>query len=72
MKIADPVLSSLFVKDNEKCNISHAPSNGFKSGIQFSILNVLKSLITRLEQNITTLFTTFGQFLRTFQDKFCF
>ena len=37
MKIADPVLSSMFVKDNEKCNISHAPSTGIKK--RYSILN---------------------------------
>ena len=30
MKIADSVLMSLFVRDNEKCNISHA-----LSGTQF-------------------------------------
>ena len=43
MKIADSVLLSLFMGDNEKCNISHAPNTGF-SGTQFSILNVLESL----------------------------
>ena len=42
MKIADPILLSLFMRDNEKCNISHAPS-----GIQFPILNVLESLIPK-------------------------
>ena len=36
VKLADSVLLSLF--NNEKCNISHAPSTGL-SGIQFSILN---------------------------------
>ena len=35
MKIADPVLLSLFMRDNEKCNIFHAPSSGL-SGTQFS------------------------------------
>ena len=39
MKIADPVLLNLFMRGNEKCNISHAPGTGL-SGIQFSILNV--------------------------------
>ena len=36
----DPVLLSLFMRDNEKFNISHAPTpiTGL-SGIQFSILN---------------------------------
>ena len=40
MKIADPLLLSLYMRDNEKCNISHVPSTGL-SGTQFSILNVL-------------------------------
>ena len=44
MKIADLVLLCLFMRNNEKCNISHAPSTGI-SDIQFSILNVLDSLI---------------------------
>ena len=43
MKVADSVLLSLFMRDNEKCNISHAPSTGL-SGIKFSerhsILNI--------------------------------
>ena len=46
MKIAGSVLLSLFMRENEKCNISHAPSTGF-SGTQFSILNVLESLIPK-------------------------
>ena len=37
MKNTDPVLLCLFMSDNEKCNISHAPSTGF-SGIQFSVV----------------------------------
>ena len=36
-------LLSLFMRDNEKCNISPAPSTGL-SDIQFSILNVLESM----------------------------
>ena len=46
MKIADSVLLSMFMRDNEKCNISHAPSTGL-SDIQFSILYVLESLIPK-------------------------
>ena len=46
MKIAEAVLLSLFMKDNEKCNISHAPNTGL-SGTQFSILNVLESLMPK-------------------------
>ena len=40
--------------DKEKCNIPHAPSTAL-SGIQFSILNVLKLLIPKDQKNITTL-----------------
>ena len=36
MKIADSVLLSLFIRDNEKCNISHAPVAPAK---RYSILN---------------------------------
>ena len=54
MKIADQALLSRFMRDNEKCNISHAPSTGL-NGTQFSILNVLKSLIPKDIKNITTL-----------------
>ena len=50
MKIADPVLLSLFMRDNERCNISHAPSTGL-SGTQFSILNVLEALIPKDQKN---------------------
>ena len=45
MKIADSILLR-FMRDNEMCNISYAPSTGL-SGIQFSILNVLESLIAK-------------------------
>ena len=37
MKIADSVLLSVFMRENERCNISHTPSTNL-SGIQFSIL----------------------------------
>ena len=54
IKIATSAISSLFMKDNEKCNISHAPSTGLSS-IQFSMLNVLESLIPKDQKNIPTL-----------------
>ena len=41
MKIAESVLLKLFVRYNENCIISHAPSTGL-GGIQYSILNVLQ------------------------------
>ena len=53
MKTADPVLLSLFMRDNEKCNISHAPSTGL-SGTQFSILNVWESLIPKDQKKYNT------------------
>ena len=37
MKIADPVLLSLFMRDNEKCNISHDPWHGLEL---YSFLNI--------------------------------
>ena len=40
MKIGEAVFLSLFMGDNENCNISHARGTGL-SGIQFSILNVV-------------------------------
>ena len=46
MTIADLILLNLFMTDNEKCNISHAPSTGL-CGTQFSMLNVLESLSGR-------------------------
>ena len=42
MKISESVLMSLFMRDNRKYNIFHAPSTSL-SGIQFSALNVLES-----------------------------
>ena len=42
MKIVDPVLLSLSMRGNKKCNISHAPPSTGLSGIQFSILKVLQ------------------------------
>ena len=36
MKIADAIVWSLFMRDNEKCNISHAPLHRLE---QYSILN---------------------------------
>ena len=54
MKIADPILLNLFMRDNEKCNITHAPSTCL-SGTQFSIQNVFESLIPKDQKNITTL-----------------
>ena len=47
MKIADSVLLSLFMRDNGKCNISHAHYHRLETGIQFSILKVLESLIPK-------------------------
>ena len=52
MKIADSVLLNRFMRDNENCNISQAPSTGLSS-IQLSILNVLESLIPKDQKNIT-------------------
>ena len=46
MKIADPVLLSVFMRHNEKRLISHATITGL-SGTQFSILIVLESLIPK-------------------------
>ena len=46
MKIADLILLSLFIRYNEKYNIAHAPTTVL-SGTQFSILNVLQSLIPK-------------------------
>ena len=37
------------MRDNERCNISHAPSTGLSS-IQFSILNLLESLIPKAQK----------------------
>ena len=58
---------SLFMRDNGKCNIFHAPSTGL-SGIQFSILNVFESLIQKdqtknnnTEMKSGRLFTTANQ-----------
>ena len=65
MKIADSVSLSLFIRDNEKCNISHAPNIGL-SGIQFSMLYVLVPLTPkdqRTRQNIT-LRWSWGDYLR--------
>ena len=56
MKIADSVLFSLFMRDNEKCNISHA-----LSGIQCSILNVLESLIPKNQKKYDITETKLGQ-----------
>ena len=51
MKIAASVLLSLFMRDNETCNISHG-----LTGTQFSIINVFESLITKDQKKyITTL-----------------
>ena len=46
MKIADLILLSLFIRDNEYYNIAHAPYH-LLSGTQFSILNALESLIPK-------------------------
>ena len=54
MKNEDSVFLNLFMRDNEKCNISHAPSTAL-SGIQFTILNVSESLIPKDQKNMTTL-----------------
>ena len=53
IKIADSVLLSLFLRDNEKFKISHAYRTDF-SGIQFPILNdlVLGSLSPKDQKNI--------------------
>ena len=41
------------MKDNEKCNIFHAPSTGL-SGIQFWTLNVLESMIPKDKKKYNT------------------
>ena len=51
MKIADLIILSLFMRDNENCNISHAPSTDL-SGCQFSII-LLESLDPKDQKNYT-------------------
>ena len=55
VKIADSVLLSLLMRDNEMCNTSQASSTDLISGIKFSTLEILESLIPKDQKNITTL-----------------
>ena len=51
MNIIDSVLLCLFMRYNERCNISQPPPTTGLSDIQSSILNVLQSFITKDQKN---------------------
>ena len=45
------LFQSLFMRDNEKCDISHYPSTGLRC-THFSVLKVFELLITKDQKNI--------------------